>query len=294
MPTRYLILGSLGMLGRAWRELLTYRAVPFDHGDRDTIDITDPASLAKALSQPRRYSHVVNCAAWTDVDGAEHNEGGAALLNADAVAHLAHACAAIDATLVHYSTDYVFNGTGSSPYRVHDPREPLSAYGRTKAAGEEALERSRARWLCVRTSWLYAPWGKNFLRTIAAAALARPELKVVNDQRGRPTSAEHLARATLALLDQGARGMHHATDGPGCEEGCTWFDFAHRITRRLRETMPRGTPIADVRPCTTAEFPRPAKRPAYSVLDLSATESLLGPMPDWRTHVDDAVDRREA
>jgi dTDP-4-dehydrorhamnose reductase len=294
MSTRYLILGSYGMLGRAWRELLARRALPFDHADRDVIDITDPASLARAISPSRRYSHVVNCAAWTDVDGAEQNEHGAGVLNADAVAHLAHACAAIDATLVHYSTDYVFNGTGASPYRVDGPREPLSAYGRTKARGEEALERSRARWLCVRTSWLYAPWGKNFLRTIANAALARPELKVVNDQRGRPTSAEHLARATLALLDRGATGMHHATDGVSAEDGCTWFDFARRITQRLRETSPKGTPVADVRPCTTAEFPRPAKRPAYSVLDLSATESKIGPMPDWRTHVDDAVDRREA
>lgn len=285
----YLILGSAGMLGRSWREMLDARRIAYVHGDRDTIDITDPASIEGAM-KGRALTHVINCAAWTDVDGAETNEAGATLLNGEAVRLLADACARHDATLVHYSTDYVFNGLATTPYRVDQPREPLNAYGRSKAVGEEALERTRATWLCLRTSWLYAPWGKNFLRTIANAALAKPSLKVVNDQRGRPTSAEHLARVSLAMINAGASGMHHATDGGECR----WFDFAACIADRLRETMPKGTPIARVDPCTSAEFPRPAKRPAYSVLDLSKTEKLVGAMPDWRVHVRDAVDRREA
>lgn len=288
MNRRFLILGSAGMLGRAWRELLDARGIPYAHGDRDTIDITDPASIDRAM-RGRGATHVVNAAAWTDVDGAEADEAGATRLNGEAVALLARACANLGAVLVHYSTDYVFNGRATSPYRTDEPREPLSAYGRSKARGEEALEASNAAWLCLRTSWLYAPWGKNFLRTIAAAALAKPELKVVDDQRGRPTSAEHLARVSLAMLDAGATGMHHATDGGEC----TWFEFARCVVDRLRDTMPKGTPVARVVPCTSAEFPRPARRPAYSVLDLTRTESLVGPMPDWRTHVRDAVDRRE-
>src|SRR5690606_41203248 len=122
--------------------------------------------------------------------------------------------------------------------------------------------------------WLYAPWGKNFVRTIAKLASERPELKVVDDQRGRPTSAEHLARASLALLEGGARGTFHVTDGGEC----TWFELA-------REVAAKVAPSCRVVPCTTAEHPRPAKRPAYSVLDLRETEARIGPMPDWRATV---------
>ncbi len=303
MADRYLILGSLGMLGRAWRELLAARGIAFDHGDRDEIDITSAASIARAIAG-KGYTHVINCAAWTDVDAAEADEAGATRLNGAAVGLLADACAAHGAMLVHYSTDYVFNGQATTPYRTDQARDPLNAYGRSKAAGEEALERwvlpplpfrkgsgegSGLRWLCLRTSWLYAPWGKNFVRTIAGAALARPQLKVVNDQRGRPTSAEHLARVSLSMIESGASGMHHATDGGEC----TWFDFASAIADYLRRHSPAGTPVAKVDPCTSAEFPRPAKRPAYSVLDLSRTEELVGEMPDWRQNVDEVMKRRE-
>ena len=311
MTNRYLILGSLGMLGRAWRELLDARRIPFDHGDRDEIDITDAASIERAMGG-RNYTHVINCAAWTDVDAAEANEAGATLLNGTAVGFLADACARHGAMLVHYSTDYVFDGEATTPYRTDQPRDPLNAYGRGKAAGEIALERfgapsrregvggglsaSSLRWLCLRTSWLYAPWGKNFVRTIGAAALSRPQLKVVHDQRGRPTSAEHLARVSLAMIEAGASGMHHATDGGEC----TWFEFACHIVECLRQAQSQregggvSPPLAGVTPCTSAEFPRPAKRPAYSVLDISRTEALVGPMPDWRRNLEDVMQRLEA
>jgi dTDP-4-dehydrorhamnose reductase len=314
MPNHFLILGSSGMLGRAWRELLAARQIPFTHGDYDQFDITDQTSVAKGL-EIGPATHVINCAAWTDVDGAEANEAGATRINGEGVRVLAEACAGAGAMLVHYSTDYVFDGNATTPYRTDQRRQPLNAYGRSKAAGEEALERSHAKWLCLRTSWLYAPWGKNFLRTIAGAALTRPQLKVVDDQRGRPTSAEHLARATLAMIDKGATGMHHLTDGGEC----TWFEFAREIVETLREqgataasspsslspSAGRGADVriggegsalptlATVLPCASAEFPRPAKRPAYSVLDLLNTEALIGPMPDWKVHVRDAVRRRE-
>lgn len=284
----FLILGSSGMLGRAWRELLSRRNIPFTHGDHDRFDITSPAQIAAAL-HASGATHVVNCAAWTDVDGAETNEPGATRINGDAVRILADACANSGAMLVHYSTDYVFDGNATTPYRTDQRRDPLNAYGRSKAVGEEVLESSRTKWLCLRTSWLYAPWGKNFLRTIANAALTKPQLKVVNDQRGRPTSAEHLAKATLAMIDRGAKGMHHVTDGGEC----TWFEFAQEIVDALRD-QGATSQLATVLPCTSAEFPRPAKRPAYSVLDLAKTEALIGTMQNWKVHVRDAVKRRES
>jgi len=265
---RYLILGCEGMLGRAWRELLSARNLAHDGVDRQHGDLTDPADIQRLVTPD--HTHIVNCAAWTDVDGAEQREAEATRVNADAVGLLAARCADTGATLVHYSTDYVFDGRASTPYPTDHPRDPVNAYGRSKAAGEVALESSDAQWLCVRTSWLYAPWGNNFVRTIARLAAERDELKVVSDQHGRPTSAQGLARTTLALLDAGARGMHHATDGGAC----TWFDFATAIAAR-------ANPACTVHPCGSEDFPRPAPRPAYSVLDLSKTETLIGPMMAW-------------
>jgi dTDP-4-dehydrorhamnose reductase len=148
--------------------------------------------------------------------------------------------------------------------------------------GERAIWDAGGPHLVLRTSWLYAPWANNFVRTIFKASRERDELQVVNDQRGRPTSAEHLARASLALLDKGAHGTLHVTDGGEC----TWFDFASEIVRLAGHR-------AAVKPCTSAQFPRPAKRPAYSVLDLGPTEALLGPMPDWHENLADVMRRLE-
>jgi dTDP-4-dehydrorhamnose reductase len=184
--------------------------------------------------------------------------------------------------LLHFSTDYVFDGKASAPYRADAPVDPLGAYGRTKAAGEQAIHASGARHLIVRTSWLYAPWGNNFVRTMARLTRDKPSLKVVDDQRGRPTSAEHLAATALALLDRGATGTFHVTDGGEC----TWYEFTLAIAKQLGRTC-------TIAPCTTAEFPRPAPRPAYSVLDLSQTEALLGPMPDWRVNLVEVLARLE-
>lgn len=280
IPTPIVLISANGMLGRAWRGLLEARELPHAALSRPAIDLREPATVEAAIPDTARL--VVNCAAWTDVDGAEADEAGATRVNGGGVRLLAERCGAIGATLVHYSTDYVFNGRATTPYRADEPRDPLNAYGRSKAAGEAAIEQSGCDHLIVRTSWLYAPWGKNFVRTMAKLTAEKPELKVVNDQRGRPTSAEHLARTTLAMLEKGARGIHHVTDGGEC----TWYDFTAEINRQL------GHACA-VRPCTTAEFPRPAKRPAYSVLDLSRTEVLVGPMPDWKENLADVLKRLE-
>lgn len=271
--TNVVVVGGEGMLARAFRERLERRDSTLPDSTRflarAACDVADPSSVEAAIGEG--VDLVINCAAYTNVDGAEADEAGATRINGDAVRVLATRCAQVGATLAHFSTDYVFNGRAASPYAVDHPREPLGAYGRSKLAGELALEASDCDWLCLRTSWLYAPWGKNFVLTIAKLAKEKESLRVVHDQRGRPTSCETLARATEAMLAAGARGMHHA-----CDAGeCTWFEFA-------REIAAIENPACRVEPCTTAEFPRPAPRPAYSVLDLSSTEAVVGPLPDWR------------
>lgn len=275
------LIGAGGMLGRAFREELGRRGEEFTALTRAQIDLSKPDGVAAAIPPTART--VINCAAWTNVDGAEASEAEATAVNGAAVGALAARCREVGAALVTYSTDYVFNGAAAAPYRTDQERDPLNAYGRSKAVGEELLERSGARYLNLRTSWLYAPWGNNFVRTIARLLREKPSIKVVDDQRGRPTSAEHLARATLALIERGATGTLHATDGGAC----TWCGFAREIGRLT------GAP-GKVEPCTSAEFPRPAKRPAYSVLDLSQTERLIGPMPDWKANLADVARRLEA
>lgn len=275
---RVLLLGADGMLGQAWQQVLTRESLPHDTRLFPAFDLTDrPQVDALPLSD---FDLVVNCTGWTNVDGAETDEAGATALNGDGVGWLADGCAAAGRTLVHYSTDYVFSGDATTPYPVDHPRAPLNAYGRSKAVGEQRIEDSGARHLLLRTSWLYAPWANNFVRTMARLGRQRDSLKVVHDQRGRPTSAEHLAATSLALYRHGSEGTFHVTDGGEC----TWYELAKAVIDRVN-------PSCTVSPCTTDEFPRPAKRPAYSVLDLSLTESAVGPMPLWTELVAGVVDR---
>jgi dTDP-4-dehydrorhamnose reductase len=274
------IVGGKGMLGRAWRELLDRRGLDYVSLDLPELDITDAASIVRQIAPGTRT--VINVAAYTNVDGAEEHEEQARAINATAVGHLAGRCGVIGATLVHYSTDYVFDGEASKPYTVDHPLDPVSAYGRTKAEGERQLQGADCGYLMIRTSWLYAPWANNFVRTIAKLARERESLKVVNDQRGRPTSAEHLAGATLGLLEKGARGVFHVNDGGEC----TWYEFARAIAGEVN-------PSCRVEPCRTEEFPRPARRPSYSVLDLAKTEKWLGPMPHWKDNLADVLRRLE-
>ncbi len=267
-----LVIGAAGMLGRAWVELLTERGIDFLAATRSQIDIADTVSIERSINN--QYPTVVNCAAWTDVDGAEKDYDAALAVNGHAVAALADRCKQVGSTLVHYSTDYVFNGAATSPYPTDHPREPINAYGRSKAVGEEAIEASGCTHLIARTSWLYAPWGKNFVATIASLVQQRDTIRVVDDQHGRPTSCQHLAAATLALLEHQARGTYHVTDGGQC----TWFDFAAEIARIVGSGC-------RVEPCESSEYPRPATRPGYSVLDLTKTEAAIGPMPNWKDNL---------
>ncbi len=174
------------MLGRAFRELLLARQRPFTGFDLPGLDIAEPGQVGPLFEQP--WSAVINCAAYTNVDGAEADEAAALRANGTAPGIMAAACARTRVPLVHFSTDYVFAGNARTPYPVDAPLQPLGAYGRSKAAGEIAIRQSGAEFLIVRTSWLYAPWGNNFVRTVAHLTRAKPEVNVVNDQRGRPTT----------------------------------------------------------------------------------------------------------
>jgi dTDP-4-dehydrorhamnose reductase len=276
----YAILGGKGMLGRALSELLTQKKLPFGIYDLPDFDITNRGQLESAIGPGLKA--VLNCAAYTNVDAAETDEANATKINGTAVKLVAQVCAERGIPLVHYSTDYVFPGDASEPYLVDQLQAPIGAYGRSKAVGERALWTTGGPHLLLRTSWLYAPWANNFVRTIYKFSRVQDALKVVADQRGRPTSAEHLARVTLQLLDQGARGTFHVTDGGEC----SWHEFASEIVRIADHK-------AQVNPCTSEEFARPAKRPAYSVLDLSRTERALGPMPRWQDNLADVMARLE-
>ena len=275
-----LFVGANGMLARALIQACQKQGHEYQGVDLPQFNLTLREQVDAVVTNA--YSAVINCSAYTNVDGAETDEQTAARVNGLGVAYLAKAAARVGVPLVHYSTDYVFSGNASQPYAVDELQQPIGAYGRTKAAGERAIWTTGGPYLLLRTSWLYAPWANNFVRTIFKASRQQPTLRVVNDQRGRPTSAEHLAHATLQLLAKNARGTLHVTDGGEC----TWWEFASEIVRLSGHAC-------QVDPCTSDEYKRPAKRPPYSVLDLDLSEALLGPMPDWRDNLRDVMQRLE-
>jgi dTDP-4-dehydrorhamnose reductase len=270
-----IILGADGQLGRAFGRLLAGEGTPFVALGRQQADLSRTDELRLPLAGARA---VINCAAYTAVDAAERDEQTATLVNGTAVGHLANLCAAAGVPLVHFSTDYVFDGYGREPYSVNHRRAPLGAYGRSKACGEVLLEESSADYLLVRTSWVYAPWGQNFVRTMARLLVEKDNLRVVDDQRGRPTHVATLAERTLSLLDDDQRGTFHVADSGEC----TWFGFAQAIREMLGSHC-------ELKPCTTAEFPRPAPRPAYSVLDTSRADAVLGPAPHFLERLREAI-----
>ena len=276
----FVVIGGSGMLGRAVCDWLAREGRAHHVPAHANLDLRDERSISAGI--PMGTGTVINCAGWTNVDGAESNEQEATHLNGTAVGQLAAHCKNVGAVLVHYSTDYVFAGQGTEPYPIDHPRAPLNAYGRSKAVGEVLLAQSGAEHLLLRTSWVYAPWGKNFVRTIIGLAKQRSTLKVVNDQLGRPSSAEQIARVTLELLRGGGRGVYHVSD----RGQCTWFEFA-------AEAIALAGLDCRVEPCTSAEFPSPAVRPGYSVLDLSRTEAKVGLLTPWQTSLADVVRRLE-
>jgi dTDP-4-dehydrorhamnose reductase len=229
---------------------------------RAQLDITDRDAVRDAISD---QDVVINCAAWTDVDGAEEHEDEALRVNSEGARNVAEAAGAV----LYVSSDYVFDGTKREPYVASDPVNPVSAYGRTKLAGERATAEANPRHFIARSSWLFGAGGKNFVETILRLAGEQDPLRVVNDQVGSPTFTGHLAPALVALARTEDYGIHHVS----AAGSCSWFEFA-------REILERSGSDTRVEPCTTEEFPRPAKRPAYSVLG-------GGPgLPSWRDGLD--------
>jgi dTDP-4-dehydrorhamnose reductase len=267
---RLLVTGCLGQLGRALRRAAAERGHEFAGYDLPELDITDAAAVQGAVGAVKP-NVVINCAAFTDVDAAEQQEAVARAVNATAVANVARAADSVGATLVQISTDYVFDGRSQRAYHEDDPPNPLSAYGRTKLAGEGAAGTAQ-RTLIVRTAWLFGE-GHNFVASIKRQLDAGTKvLRVVADQRGSPTYAQDLAGALLGLVEADTIGVVHAVN----EGAATWFDFAREIVHRLGSG-------AEVEPITTAEAARPAPRPANSVLDTSKLRTVLGSdLPPWQ------------
>ena len=270
---KILVIGASGMLGselvrqlRRQDEHIVETVFPDDGSGRRVLDITNYEDV-KGLISSVRPKAVYNCSAYTDVDKAEQEEAVATGVNGTGVEYLAKACLAANSYFVHVSTDYVFNGEGKRPYRPDDATAPQGAYGRSKLAGEESIRKINGRWLIVRTSWLFGKGGKNFVDTILKAAKQRDVLKVVNDQTGCPTSVIDLADCLIGLVQNDCQGMYHFCNGPVC----TWYEFAKKIVEVAQ--LP-----CRVEPCTSSEYPRPAKRPTYSVLDCTETYDALG----WR------------
>jgi dTDP-4-dehydrorhamnose reductase len=270
---RWLVTGAGGMLGRDVLEVLAgLDGEDVRAATRATLDVTDLAAVRSAVSG---VDVVVNAAAWTDVDGAEIAEVDAYAANATGPAILAAACAESGARLVHVSTDYVFDGTADAPYAESTPTAPRSAYGRTKAAGEQAVREllPDASYL-VRTAWLYGEHGPSFVKTMARLAGQKETLDVVDDQRGQPTWSRDLAALLVTLVRQDApAGIYHGTAGGET----TWFGLARAVFEEL------GLDPERVRPTTTEAFPRPAPRPAYSVLGHDALRAAgIEPLGEWR------------
>jgi dTDP-4-dehydrorhamnose reductase len=228
---------------------------------RAELDVTDAAAVRDALGPD---DLAINCAAWTDVDGAEEHEDEALRINRDGARNVAETAGAV----LYISTDYVFDGTKREPYVESDPVNPQSAYGRTKLAGERVTAEANPRHYIVRTSWLFGPGGKNFVEKMLGLG---PEVRVVDDQVGSPTFTGHLADALARLARTEDYGVHP----PTASGSCSWFEFA-------REIFARAGSDTRAEPCTTADFPRPAPRPAYSVLGSERGDRL----PTWQEGLD--------
>lgn len=275
--TRFLITGAAGMLGHDLHTVLAGRDVIAL--SRAELDVTDLGAVRAAAAG---HDVLINAAAYTKVDDAEHNEDAAYAVNATGAKNLATAAKEIGAKLVQVSTDYVFDGSATSPYDEDAPRHPVSAYGRTKAAGETfALTRNPGKTYIVRTAWLYGEHGANFPKTMLRLADSHSEVTVITDQVGQPTWSMDLAKQIVTLIDSHApAGVYHGTNGGQA----SWFDFARAVFGSV------GLDPDRVKPTDSSAFVRPAPRPAYSVLAHGAwTRVGLAPMRSWREALADAV-----
>jgi dTDP-4-dehydrorhamnose reductase len=271
----WLVTGGSGQLGIAVSEELDSRGLAFTALGSKDLDITDSKNVNEFITE-NPSDVIVNCAAWTDVDGAESNEESASKVNGRGPKNLAVAAASNGSRLIHISTDYVFSGESQKPFEIADQIDPQSAYGRTKADGEKKVLASHPEnSYVVRTAWLYSAEGKNFAKTMTRLALnGDGEVRVVNDQVGQPTSAVDLAKQIVDLGSGLApAGIFHGTNAGQA----SWFEFAQEIFSLA------GAEINRVIPVSSSEYPRPAKRPSYSVLSHEGwSKTSIAPMRDWK------------
>ena len=277
----WLILGSSGQLGIALSEELGQKGIIFRAWSHQELDITKEP-IVRDLIGALAPKVIINCAAWTDVDGAEANEEMAFLVNSQGVENLAEAAKTCGAKFIHISTDYVFSGQSDEPWKETDLKQPISVYGRSKASGEDkALVVYSQGTYIIRAAWLYSPWGKNFVKTIARKALENEPVKVVNDQYGQPTSATELANRIVELIRSSSKpGIYHLTNSGKA----SWFDFAQEIYRLL------GKQDSLVDPVSSDVFVRPAPRPSNSMLSNESWSSAgLPPMSNWKSALKEAM-----
>lgn len=269
-----------GKTGQVATELQTLGGPLVTALGRDQADLTDPQACAAAI-RDANPTVVINAAAWTAVDKAESEEAAAQIVNGDAPAAMAAACAELGIPLVHISTDYVFDGSGTTPFKPDDPTAPLGAYGRTKLAGEDAVRSAGCPYAILRTSWVFSAHGANFVKTMLRLGSERDSLTIVADQIGGPTSARSIAAACMTiadqlLCDQSKSGTYHFSGAPDV----SWADFARAIFERA------GLDCA-VTDIPTSDYPTPAVRPLNSRMDCSSTEAVFGvSRPDWQAELD--------
>ncbi len=277
---RVLVTGAGGMLGTDVVRAARAAEHEVTALDRAALDVTEGDAVADRVAA-HRPDAVVNCAAYTDVDGAEDDLRFAMESNAEGAAAVARGAAAAGASVVYPSTDYVFDGSKHEPYVESDNPRPESVYGQTKLAGERATAEANARHFVVRSAWLFGIAGRNFVDTMLRLAADRGEVVVVRDQCGSPTYTGHLARAVVGLLGRDDYGVHHIAGGGQC----SWYDLAREAFRQAGVTC-------HVRACTTHELARPAPRPPYSALTTERAGATR--LPDWRVGVGDYLRERSA
>ena len=271
---KLLVTGAGGMLGQTLSPYLAKRGHDVAAFGKEELDITD-GNLVNQVVEEQCPDLIVHCAAYTQVDLAETEEEAAFAINERGTENVARAAGKLNIPVLYVSTDYVFDGSNNMPYKTSDPTAPISVYGKSKLAGELAVQRHCQNYYIVRTSWLYGPYGRNFVDTIYKLAEERDQIKVVADQVGSPTSTATLSEIIADLIVTKRYGIYHATD-----DGVTsWFDFAREIVKDLES---KGKKV-EVLPIETKYMPRPAPRPAYSALDKSDLIQALGrPLTPWQ------------
>ncbi len=269
-----LITGANGQLGNEMRRVSINSKNRYIFTDVAELNITDKDAIRKMIDG-EKISVVVNCAAYTNVDKAEDDETTADLLNNKAVKNIAETCKEFDATLIHISTDYVFQGNKNTPRKEDEQTNPMGAYGRTKLAGEESVKQSGCKYIIIRTAWLYSPFGKNFVKTMRKLTSDKDSIKVVFDQVGTPTYAGDLATVIYKIIENNMlnkTGFYHFSN----EGVCSWYDFAYEICALSGNSC-------DIEPCHSDEFPSKVRRPSFSVLDKTKIKETFDvKIPYWK------------